>query len=78
MQMGSDISVTYRGGQDANFVSYLKINIKGIDQGAPSYQFPPNVGATYTFGGATAGADHVIVTVVFSDGSSKIALDTFV
>lgn len=66
------------GSYESSLATYIKININGIDQGAPSYQFPATVGAIYNFKRVALKPDHVIVTVFFSDGSSKIIQDTWV
>ena len=73
---GTHISITYQGGQDAALVSSIKAQIAG---GTTSKTVTsPNVGNTMTLSGSFNTKQHVIVTALFTDGTTQVILDTSV
>jgi flagellin-like protein len=79
-QIGNDITVTWHGGQDNSYVSFYNVSLKDryIRPGSAT-GFPPRVGNTTTFpamGSSTL--DHVVVTSIFTDGTTQVILDTYV
>ena len=74
-QMGTNISVTWQGGQDNPMVDSYNVSIAGS---APIKIANNMVGNATTWGGGTSGQDHVVVVANFSDGSSQVVLDTYV
>jgi len=76
-QSGTSFTVTWQGGQDNGYVSAYNITLRnGNPQMANGY--PPRVGNTTQFGGATSGNDHVVVVAFFTDGTQQVVLDTYV
>ena len=82
-QNGAQIIVTWQGGQDNTYVAGYNVTLfdttvyPGLQGGATEF-YPPIVGNSTAYGGATAGNDHVIVTANFTDGTSQVVLDTYV
>jgi flagellin-like protein len=79
-QSGTDIAVTWQGGQDNGYVSFYNVTLLDIlVQPGTATGFPPVVGNTTKFPGkGTSGNDHVVVTAVFTDGTAQVILDTYV
>jgi archaeal type IV pilus assembly protein PilA len=82
-QSGNQIIVTWEGGQDNSYVSGYNVTLfdstiyPGLQGGITTF-YPPLVGNSTAWGGATQGNDHVVVTAIFSDGASQVVLDTYV
>jgi FlaG/FlaF family flagellin (archaellin) len=76
-QMGTDIVVTWQGGQDNGYVSGYGVNVR---DGTNIQVFNSNiVGNTSKFTGqGTTSNDHVVVNASFSDGTGQVVLDTYV
>jgi len=76
-QEGSNVVLTYQGGQDAAKVLGLNYTFQN---GARNEwgTHPPGVGNTTSIAGATAGQDKVVATAYFTDGTEQVVLDTFV
>ena len=75
-QVGNDIAVTWHGGQDNNYVSSFNVSLR--DQYVRS-SFPPRVGNTSVFPAmGTTALDHVVVSVLFTDGTAQVVLDTYI
>jgi flagellin-like protein len=72
-QTGSNVVVTWQGGQDNGYVSTYVITNE-----THSVTVPDNtVGNSTTLQGAgTAGNDHIIVVANFTDGTQQVILDT--
>jgi len=72
-QTGSDIVVTWQGGQDNGYVSTYAITNE-----THTVTVPDNtVGNSTTItGGGTSGNDHIIVVANFTDGTQQVILDT--
>jgi len=81
-QSGNDIVVTWQGGQDNSYVSFYNVTLKDQYLRPSPLQatgFPPIVGNTTVFPSmGTAGNDHVVVTSIFTDGTTQVVLDTYV
>jgi len=93
-QTGTHYIVTWQGGQDNSYVVGYNITIECNDPNvaicpsmgepiiypglAAPQGYPPIVGNSTLFGGASKGNDHVIVVAVFTDGGSQVVLDTYV
>ena len=89
IQSGSDILITYTGGQAQpdlysmaitapNGTTFITVSPKGAlaTTGTPVH---PDVGSVMVLSGAaTSGQDHVKVLGYFNDGSSQIISDTYV
>ena len=89
IQSGSDILVTYTGGQAQpdlssmaitapNATTFITVDSRGAlsTTGTPVH---PDVSAVMVLSGAaTGGQDHVVVLGYFNDGSSQIISDTYV
>ena len=69
---GDNIIIAYQGGSAHNLVSKLKYGIGITDHEWNS----PKVGEKVILYGDMPGKDHVIVSVVFTDGSERVILDT--
>ena len=80
IQWNNDIVVMWQGGQDNAMVREYTISITNSGGRTTKGNILQNtIGQSTTFGGvATAGADHVMVNAVFTDGSSQTVLDTYV
>ena len=74
IRQGDNIIIAYQGGTDHTLVSKLKYGIGLTDHTWNS----PKVGERVTLYGDMPGKDHVIVSVVFSDGSERVILDMYV
>ena len=72
---GNKISVTYQGGQDAALVSSLKASMA---DGSASITIANGVGKTKSFTSTYTTKQHVIVTALFTDGTTQVILDTSV
>jgi flagellin-like protein len=77
-QSGTSFQVTWQGGQDNTYVSAYNITLLNALAAVSTVGFPPTVGNTTTFSGATAGNDHVVVVAYFTDGTQQVVLDTYV
>jgi flagellin-like protein len=76
-QVGTDITVTWHGGQDNAYVSGYGVNIK--DRTHLQVFNSNKVGNTSKFvGQGTSGNDHVVVNASFVDGTGQVILDTYV
>jgi flagellin-like protein len=89
VQSGSDIQITYQGGQAQpdlysmsitapDGTTYYTVSSSGAlsTTGTPA---TPDVGAVMIlYGNATSGQDRVVVIGHFNDGSSQVISDTFV
>jgi uncharacterized membrane protein YjgN (DUF898 family) len=71
---GSNIIITYLGGQDSALVSKLHYGIGSMDYVWNS----PQIGDKKILSHISSGRDHVMVSAAFSDGSEQIILDTYV
>jgi len=77
-QLGSNILVTWHGGQDNAMVKGYNVTIAPSTGGTILFNNTGNaVGNTTTLTGATASLDHVTVVGSFTDGSYQVVLDTF-
>ena len=72
---GSQMILTYNGGQDANLVQGLNYSIgdTGMTKMGPAGVVPPIVGTTET---VAKGNGHATVTAYFADGSSAVILNS--
>ena len=81
-QSGTDYVVTWQGGQDNTYVDVYNVTLTdstgAIVDCCPVAGFPPIVGNTTQFTGATSGNDHVVVVGYFTDGTQQVILDTYV
>ncbi len=80
-QSGGAVVVTWQGGQDNSYVTGYNITLfdDTIYPGASAPEgYPPIVGNSTQFGGATGGNDHIVVTAAFTDASVQVVLDTYV
>ena len=81
-QEGTNVVLTFQGGQDANKVEGLNYTFTpstGTAIGTTQWgTHPPGVGNTTSITGATSGQDKVVATAFFSDGTTQVVLDTFV
>ena len=89
-QEGNYYMITWQGGQDNSYVTAYNITVDCNDPNLAAClpigtistfygnMFPPIVGNTTRFNGASAGSDHVIVVSYFTDGSAQVVLDTYV
>jgi len=74
IRQGDNIIIAYQGGTGHSLVSRLKYGIGVTDHNWNS----PKVGERVTLYGDMPGKDHLIVSVVFNDGSERVLLDTYV
>lgn len=72
-RQGDNIIIAYTGGSALNLVSKLNYGIGITDHEWNS----PQVGEKVILYGDMPGKDHVIVSVVFADGSGGVILDTY-
>jgi len=79
-QTGSNIIVTWQGGQDNPMVTGYTVQIDNSTTSKTSRLVPDNVvgNSTTILGYGSSGQDHVVVVGNFSDGSSQVVLDTYV
>jgi flagellin-like protein len=82
-QMGSNISVTWQGGQDNAMVQTYNISVVNASgTTANSNNNPAMVGNTIIIsapaGIGSPGQDHVTVVAAFNDGTQQVVLDTYV
>ena len=78
-QMGSNITVTYNGGPDADYVTSLSAQVTPPGGSATNHTLTSAVGESKTFTTGTGGKeDHVVVVATFDDGSMQVVLDTYV
>jgi archaeal type IV pilus assembly protein PilA len=70
---GTHIVVMYKGGQDASLVSSISAQIAGTSQ---SVIVPNAVGKAVTLPGFYNTRQHLIVTALFTDGTTQVILDT--
>ena len=70
---GNEISVTFKGGQDAPIVNSIKAQI--VDT-TDSVVVPNEIGKVGIFAGTYTTRQHVIVTASFNDGTKQVILDT--
>ncbi|MCJ7742449.1 MAG: autoantigen p27 domain-containing protein [Methanoregula sp.] len=73
-RQGDNIIIAYQGGSGHTFVSKLNYGIGITDHEWNS----PKVGEKVVLYGDMLGKDHIIVSVVFVDGSERVILDTYV
>jgi len=74
IRQGDNIIIAYQGGSGHTLVSKLKYGLEAADHDWNS----PRVGERVTLFGDSPGTNHVIVSVVFADGSERVILDTYV
>jgi hypothetical protein len=74
IRQGDNIIIAYQGGTGHSLVSRLKYGIGTTDHTWNS----PKVGERVTLYGDMPGKDHLIVSVVFNDGSERVLLDSYV
>ena len=74
IRQGDNIIIAYQGGTGHSLVSRLKYGIGVTDHNWNS----PKVGERVTLYGDLPGKDHLIVSVIFNDGSERVLLDTYV
>jgi archaeal type IV pilus assembly protein PilA len=72
---GTHIDVVYRGGQDAALVTSMSAQIAGTTQ---SVALPNAVGKSATLPGSYSARQHLIVTALFTDGTTQVILDTLI
>ena len=79
-QTGSNIIITWQGGQDNPMVTGYTVQIDNSTTSKTSRLVPDNVvgNSTTILGYGSSGQDHVVVVGNFSDGSSQVVLDTYV
>jgi FlaG/FlaF family flagellin (archaellin) len=80
-QMGTQIIVTWQGGQDNAMVSSYNISVlNSSGSTANSYFLPPNVGNSTILGNGigTPSNDHIVVVGSFTDGTQQVVLDSYV
>jgi len=73
-QAGNTIIVTYQGGQDNQDVTRVVGEVNGHSMVPVSIT---GVGKSMSTSGGS-GKDHVVVTAVFTDGSTQVITDTYV
>jgi len=75
--VGTNITVTYHGGQDHINVSSLVVMIDGANT---STIVDPNVGETWTFDEDYSGSaqNRVVIVAKFTDGSKQVIYDGYV
>jgi flagellin-like protein len=71
---GTNIVVTYQGGQDHSQISTLSARVGT----AAASTLSTSVGASVSLTGVTGRTNHVVVTALFTDGTSQVILDTYV
>ena len=77
-QSGTQVIVTWDGGQDNAQVAAYYVSVDGALQDA-DVGYPPVVGNATTFGLETPSAqNHIVVTASFTDSSQQVILDTYV
>jgi hypothetical protein len=74
IRQGDNIIIAYQGGSGSSQVSKFKYGNGALDHDWNS----PKVGERVTLYGDQPGKDHVLVSVVFMDGSGYIVLDMYV
>lgn len=77
------ITVTYQGGQDADLVDGITVLINEVDPTTTSEtDFVTSggvaVGTSVKYDALEGTQNHVVVTAIFTDGSSQVILNTFV
>jgi flagellin-like protein len=79
-QTGTNIVITWQGGQDNPMVTGYTIQIDNSTTSKISRLVSDNVvgNSTTILGYGSDGQDHVVVVGNFSDGSSQVVLDTYV
>ena len=77
-QQGTNVIVTYNGGQDSPSVNYSFVSITTSAGTSISGGIANRTGSSFQVAGATSGQDHVVVTTDFMDGTSQVILDTYV
>jgi archaeal type IV pilus assembly protein PilA len=80
-----DIVVTYQGGQDADKVTLVTVEVTDSEGSSRTEILSPpedtgylDPGSEITFTGRFAGRDHVVGTASFTDGTDQVILDTYV
>ena len=77
-QLGSNVIVTWQGGQDNAMVKGYNVTIAPSTGGTVLFNNTGNsVGNATILTGGTANLDHVTVVGFFNDGSYQVVLDTF-
>jgi len=74
VRQGDNIIIAYQGGTGHSFVSKLKYGLEVADHDWNS----PRIGERVTLYGDSPGTNHVVVSVVFTDNSERVILDTYV
>jgi FlaG/FlaF family flagellin (archaellin) len=79
-QVENNITVTWYGGSDNQAVVFYNVTLRDrYVQPGTETGFPPEIGNTTTFPSmGTTSLDHVVVSAVFTDGTSQVILDTYV
>jgi flagellin-like protein len=79
-QIGSNIVVTWQGGQDNAVVASYNITVTSSDgTEQKTHNNPPVVGNATVFGSmGTTAQDHAVVSAAFMDGSQQVILDAYV
>jgi len=78
VQNGNNVIVTLAGGPDVPSLDWVGVNCTSSEGTTTSGTISTYVGASATFDCGTGGADRVLVTAGFKDGTQQILLDTFV
>jgi flagellin-like protein len=79
--IGTNIQVTWKGGQDNGAVTSYNVSINGVlFLTNPAGGFPPNVGNSTSFSANVnnGSQNHVVVAATFNDGSQQVILDSYV
>jgi hypothetical protein len=74
IRQGDNIIIAYQGGSGSSQVSKFKYGNGALDHDWNS----PQVGERVTLYGDQPGKDHVLVSVLFKDGSGYMVLDRYV
>ncbi|MCX6689217.1 MAG: type IV pilin N-terminal domain-containing protein [Methanoregula sp.] len=72
---GTVITVTFQGGQDAQYVSTITGTIAGTTKDFTGT--PPTVGSTVSQTGLPGPNNHVVYVAHFNDGTDQVILDTY-
>ena len=79
-QMGTNITITFNGGPDADYVNNLTatVTVDGAPVGKTGGNLTSTVGSSEIYPGLTGKTDHVVVVATFADNSKQVILDTYV
>jgi hypothetical protein len=78
-RIGSGVSISYQGGQDAASLEYITVSVNGVYQGDirdPYGQTILPVGTKGTFPANNPGNDNVICVGHFTDGTTQVIAET--